>query len=52
MSSGSLTGVACQETEYEEKQLYVLNFNDFPSAFGVWVPPRPRHCSTGHGLQL
>jgi two pore calcium channel protein len=26
-----------EETEYEEKQLYVLNFNDFPSSFGVWV---------------
>merc|ERR1719401_3059817 len=26
-----------EETEYKEKHLWVLNFNDFGTAFGVWV---------------
>jgi len=26
-----------EETGYEEKKLWVLNFNDFGSAFGVWI---------------
>merc|ERR1712107_909813 len=26
-----------EETEYKEKGLWVLNFNDFGTAFGVWV---------------
>jgi len=26
-----------EETEYSEKGLFVLNFNDFGTAFGVWV---------------
>merc|ERR1719296_192440 len=28
---------ALEETEFAEKKFWVLNFNDFASAFGVWV---------------
>jgi len=28
---------ALEETEYKEKNFFVLNFNDFPMAFGVYV---------------
>jgi len=28
---------ALEETEYKEKNLFVLNFNDFAMSFGVWV---------------
>jgi len=32
-----LSNSALEETEYKEKDLLVLNFNDFGMSFGVWV---------------